>query len=62
MCATNRRSNRKKKSLYKTLIRPIITYEAETWTMYADIGKRLAIGSEKDIRTSKGQLQMETEI
>jgi hypothetical protein len=42
---------------YKTLIRPIITYGAEAWTMSSETGERLAIFEQKVLRKILGAIK-----
>jgi hypothetical protein len=44
--------------IYKTLIRPIITYGAEAWTESSETGKRLAISERKVLRKILGAIKI----
>jgi hypothetical protein len=44
--------------IYKTLIRPIITYVAEAWTMSSETGKRLAVFERKVLRKIPGAIKI----
>jgi hypothetical protein len=44
--------------IYKTLIRPIITYVAEDWTMTSETGKRLAVFEWKVLRKIPGAVKI----
>jgi hypothetical protein len=44
--------------IYKTLIRPIITYGAEAWTMSSETGKRLAVFEQKVLRKILGAIKI----
>jgi hypothetical protein len=44
--------------IYKTLIRPIITYGAEAWTMSSEISKRLAVFERKVLRKILGAIKI----
>jgi hypothetical protein len=44
--------------IYKTLIRPIITYGAEAWTMSSETGKRLAVFERKVLRKILGAIKI----
>jgi hypothetical protein len=46
--------------IYKTLIRPIITYGAEAWTMSSEISKRLAVFERKVLRKILGATKINT--
>ena len=47
--------------IYKSLIRPIVTYGAETWIMYAHITKRLAVFERKVLRKILGPIKVNGE-
>jgi hypothetical protein len=44
--------------IYKTLIRPIITYGAEAWSMSSETGKRLAVFERKVLRKILGAIKI----
>jgi hypothetical protein len=44
--------------IYKTLIRPVITYGAEAWTMSSETGKWLAIFERKVLRKILGAIKI----
>ena len=44
--------------IYKTLIRPVATYEAEFWTLNKDIAKRLASFGRKVLRQMFGGIKV----
>jgi hypothetical protein len=44
--------------IYKTLIRQIITYGAEAWTMSSETGKQLAVFDRKVLRKILGAIKM----
>jgi hypothetical protein len=43
--------------IYKTLIRPIITYGAEAWTMSSETGKQQAVFERKVLRKTLGAIK-----
>jgi hypothetical protein len=44
--------------IYKALIRPIITYGAEAWTMNSETGKQLAVFERKVLRKILGTIKI----
>jgi hypothetical protein len=44
--------------IYKTLIRPVITYGTEAWTMSSETGKWLAVTERKVIRMILGAVNI----
>jgi hypothetical protein len=47
-----------KVKIYKTLARPVATYGAESWTLNADIAKRLAAFGRKVLRRMFGEINV----
>ena len=56
---SSRIRRRTKLTIYKTLIRPIVLYGHETWTMPVEDQRALAVFERKVLRTIFGELQME---
>jgi len=44
--------------IYKTLIRPVATYGAESWTLNEDVAKQLATSERKGLRTISGGIEV----
>jgi hypothetical protein len=47
-----------KVKIYKTLIRPVVTYGAEAWTFNKDIAKGLAVFEQKILRRIFGAIKV----
>jgi hypothetical protein len=47
-----------KVKIYKTLIRPVVTYRAEAWTLNKDIAKGLAVFEQKILRRIFGAIKV----
>lgn len=56
---SNRVRRRTKLTIYKTLIRPVVLYGHETWTMLAEDQRALGVFERKVLRTIYGGVQME---
>ncbi|XP_058811170.1 uncharacterized protein LOC131676058 [Topomyia yanbarensis] len=56
---SNRVRRRTKLTIYKTLIRPVVLYGHETWTMLVEDQRALGVFERKVLRTIYGGVQME---
>ena len=56
---SNRIRRRTKLTIYKTLIRPVVLYGHETWTMLAEDQRALGVFERKVLRTIFGGVQMD---
>ncbi|XP_055537199.1 uncharacterized protein LOC129725408 [Wyeomyia smithii] len=59
---SSRIRRRTKLTIYKTLIRPVVLYGHESWTMIVEDQRALAVFERKVLRTIFGGLQMENGV